>query len=148
MHDWAIGVDRDTRTVSLASGGRLSYDRIVIAPGIDFKYESVPGYGLEATSHWNQLERLRDYGAIPLGERVVERGKVITAAGVSAGIDMGLQLVSRIADEATAQAIQLSIEYDPAPPFDAGHPSKAPKPVLEFVEGVMAKRRAAYSASG
>ena len=48
VHDWAIGVDRDARTVSLASGGKLAYDRIVIAPGIDFKYESVPGYGLEA----------------------------------------------------------------------------------------------------
>jgi transcriptional regulator GlxA family with amidase domain len=65
---------------------------------------------------------------------VVERGKVITAAGVSAGIDMALTLVARIAGDDPAQMIQLSIEYDPKPPFEAGSPDKAPKRIVELVK--------------
>jgi transcriptional regulator GlxA family with amidase domain len=66
-------------------------------------------------------------------ERVVEDGKLMTAAGVSAGIDMALTLAARIAGEEVAQAIQLGIEYDPAPPFDAGSPSKASPEVIGMV---------------
>ncbi len=81
--------------------------------------------GKRATCHWLHLERLREFGAEPTADRVVEDGKVITAAGVSAGIDMGLHLAALQAGEETAQAIQLGIEYDPQPPFDAGSPAKA-----------------------
>ena len=72
-------------------------------------------------------------------ERVVEQGKVVTAAGVSSGIDMALLLVQRIAGDDVAQAIQLSIEYDPQPPFDAGSPDKAPKHVVDLVTAAAAK---------
>jgi transcriptional regulator GlxA family with amidase domain len=99
--------------------------------------------GLRATSHWRSLERLREHGADLTLERVVFQGKVVTAAGVSAGIDMALALVARLADAEIAQAIQLSIEYDPQPPFDAGSPSKAPPRVVEIVRRTMARVRAA-----
>jgi transcriptional regulator GlxA family with amidase domain len=99
--------------------------------------------GLRATSHWNSLERLREYGAEPTLERVVFQGKVVTAAGVSAGIDMALALVARLTDTEIAQAIQLSIEYDPQPPFDAGSPRKAPPRVVEIVRRATARVRAA-----
>jgi len=89
--------------------------------------------GKRATTHWAFLDRLSELGAQPVAERVVEDGKVITAAGVSAGIDMALTLVARIAGDEVAQAIQLGIEYDPRPPFDAGSPSKASPEVIELV---------------
>jgi putative intracellular protease/amidase len=87
--------------------------------------------GTRATSHWLALEQLRELGAEPVSERVVFDGKIVTAAGVSAGIDMALTLAARIAGEEVAQAIQLSIEYDPQPPFDAGSPAKAPAAIVE-----------------
>jgi len=95
--------------------------------------------GLRATSHWAALEYLRDFGAEPTGERVVRQGKVITAAGVSSGIDMALELLVLEHGEAMAQAIQLAIEYDPQPPVDAGSPEKAPREVLETVRKAMSR---------
>jgi transcriptional regulator GlxA family with amidase domain len=92
--------------------------------------------GKRATSHWLFLEQLRDFGADPVGGRFVEDGKTITAAGVSAGIDMALHLVGREAGPEVAQAIQLGIEYDPQPPFGAGSPDKAPKEVVKLVTAV------------
>jgi putative intracellular protease/amidase len=92
--------------------------------------------GKRATSHWAFRERLREYGAEPVAERVVHDGKILTAAGVSAGIDMALYLAVQIAGEEVAQAIQLGIEYDPAPPFDAGSPEKAPPAIVDFVRGI------------
>jgi transcriptional regulator GlxA family with amidase domain len=89
--------------------------------------------GVDATTHWLSREELRELGAVPVEDRVVERGKVMTAAGVSAGIDMALTLVSRIANDDVARAIQLGIEYDPQPPFDAGSPGKAPDQIVELV---------------
>ena len=89
--------------------------------------------GKRATTHWAFLDRLSELGAEPVTERVVEDGKVITAAGVSAGIDMALTLAARIAGDEVAQAIQLGIEYDPQPPFDAGSPSKASPEAIELV---------------
>jgi transcriptional regulator GlxA family with amidase domain len=89
--------------------------------------------GLRATTHWLFLDQLRDFGAEPTLERVVEQGKVITAAGVSSGIDMALRLAQLIAGDEVAQAVQLSIEYDPQPPLDAGSPAKAPRPIVELV---------------
>jgi transcriptional regulator GlxA family with amidase domain len=76
--------------------------------------------GRRATSHWLFLEQLRELGADAVGGRFVEDGKFVTAAGVSAGIDMALHLVGREAGPEVAQAVQLGMEYDPQPPFDAG----------------------------
>jgi len=95
--------------------------------------------GLRATCHWAQLERLREYGALPTSERVVFDGKVVTAAGVSAGIDMGLALAAREGGDELAQAIQLGIEYDPQPPFDAGSPRKAPAALVEALRKRLAR---------
>ena len=92
--------------------------------------------GRRATGHWAWLEPLKDFGADPVGGRYVEDGKVITAAGVSAGIDMALYLVGREVGPEVAQAIQLGIEYDPDPPFDAGSPQKAPAEIVELVSGI------------
>jgi len=98
--------------------------------------------GLRATSHWSALEQLRSFDAEPTRERVVVQGKVITAAGVSSGIDMGLRLAQLEAGDQVAQAIQLGIEYDPAPPFDAGSPKKAPAHIVEAVRGFLENARA------
>lgn len=81
--------------------------------------------GERATTHWAVMDRLQTWGAIPTSQRIVESGKIITAAGVSAGIDMALILSSKIAGALVAQAVQLGIEYDPEPPFNAGSPQKA-----------------------
>ena len=81
--------------------------------------------GLEATTHWLEYELLASLGTQPVARRVVRQGKVITAAGVSSGIDMALTLAALIAGDDIAKAIQLAIEYDPEPPFDSGSPKKA-----------------------
>jgi putative intracellular protease/amidase len=92
--------------------------------------------GLDATSHWTELETLARFGASPTDRRVVEQGKVITAAGVSSGIDMALVLAERLAGAEVAQMIQLGIEYDPQPPFDSGSRAKAPQRIVErFTRG-------------
>ncbi len=93
--------------------------------------------GLRATTHWSAYSHLAGFGAEPVEQRVVVEGKVVTGAGVSAGIDMALTLVAEIAGPQVAQAIQLGIEYDPQPPFDAGAPSKAPAEVMEALVGLM-----------
>lgn len=81
--------------------------------------------GLRATTHWAVMDRLSAWDAEPVSERIVESGKIITAAGVSAGIDMALILAAKIAGPQVAQTLQLGIEYDPEPPFDTGSPKKA-----------------------
>jgi transcriptional regulator GlxA family with amidase domain len=97
--------------------------------------------GLEATTHWAAMDVLARHGARPTGRRVVEQGKIVTAAGVSSGIDMALYLAGRIAGDTVAQAIQLGIEYDPQPPFDAGSPDKAPPEVVEFIRELEASQK-------
>jgi transcriptional regulator GlxA family with amidase domain len=97
--------------------------------------------GLRATTHWAMLDALTGFGATPVAERVVVDGKVITAAGVSAGIDMALRLAARLAGDRVAQAIQLGIEYDPEPPY-AGSPRTAPADVVD------AARRALTRSAG
>jgi putative intracellular protease/amidase len=87
--------------------------------------------GIDATTHWAALEDLARLGANPVRERVVRRGKIVTAAGVSAGIDMALTLAAEIAGPDFARTLQLMIEYDPQPPFDAGSPSKAGPQVVD-----------------
>jgi len=89
--------------------------------------------GKRATSHWLAFEKLRELGAEPVAERVVFDGKIVTGAGVSAGIDMALALTAQIAGEQVAQAIQLGIEYDPQPPFHAGSPRTAPAAIVELL---------------
>jgi putative intracellular protease/amidase len=89
--------------------------------------------GKRATSHWLAMDKLGELGAQPVNERVVFDGKLVTGAGVSAGIDMALALAAKIAGDQVAQAIQLGIEYDPQPPFDAGAPEKAPAEIVALV---------------
>ena len=119
--DWLRAVHRDSTWTTSVCTGAL----VLGAAGIL--------EGKRATTHWAFLDLLRDLGADPVAVRVVEDGKVITGAGVSAGIDMALTLASRLAGERAAQAIQLGIEYDPHPPFDSGSPHKAPPEVIEMV---------------
>jgi transcriptional regulator GlxA family with amidase domain len=92
--------------------------------------------GAPATTHWRARETLAALGAVPVPDRVVRHGKIITAAGVSSGIDMALQLVQQMFGDEAAQAVQLGIEYDPEPPFNAGAPEKATTPVVEAVTAV------------
>jgi putative intracellular protease/amidase len=111
--DWIRAVHEATRWTTSVCTGSL----VLAAAGLL--------QGLRATSHWTALDELRDYGAQPTLERVVVQGKIVTAAGVSSGIDMALWLAAQIAGESVAHAIQLAVEYDPQPPFDAGSPRKA-----------------------
>ena len=89
--------------------------------------------GLDATTHWAWADELERRGVRYTEQRVVETGKVITAAGVSAGIDMALTLLAHMHGPEIAMGLQLGIEYDPHPPFDTGAPSKAPAEIVEFV---------------
>jgi len=97
--------------------------------------------GLEATSHWGRVDLLSGFGATPVSRRVVVQGKVITAAGVSSGIDMALTLAALIAGDDVAQTIQLAIEYDPEPPFDSGSIHKARPEIVDALRGLSSTRR-------
>ena len=97
--------------------------------------------GVDAATHWLAHDELAALGAVPVPERVVQRGKVITAAGVSSGIDMALRLVAAEAGDDAARAIQLAIEYDPEPPFDSGSPDKAPAHLVQAARAKAAARR-------
>jgi transcriptional regulator GlxA family with amidase domain len=99
--------------------------------------------GAPATTHWLARDLLAELGAKPLPDRVVEHGKIITAAGVSSGIDMALHLVKTINGEEVAQAVQLGIEYDPEPPVDAGSPEKAPPEIVELVTAAFTAQESA-----
>jgi transcriptional regulator GlxA family with amidase domain len=89
--------------------------------------------GKRATAHWTALDELGRLGVEVVRERYVFDGKLVTTAGVSAGLDMALALAARIAGEQVAQAIQLGIEYDPQPPFQTGSPATAPAGMVEAV---------------
>jgi transcriptional regulator GlxA family with amidase domain len=115
VREWLQTVDRHTTWTTSACTGSL----LLAAAGLL--------EGRRATTHWLAVDDLAALGALPVAERVVRDGKYLTAAGVSAGIDMALTLSAAVAGGATAQAIQLGIEYDPEPPFDAGSPGKAPR---------------------
>ncbi len=93
--------------------------------------------GVDATTNWLEYELLEELGACPVPQRVVERGKIVTGAGVTAGLDMALLLAARLTSDEVAQAIQLGLEYDPEPPFDAGSPDKAPAEIVELVRGAV-----------
>jgi putative intracellular protease/amidase len=118
VHEWLRSADATTTWTTSVCTGSL----ILAAAGLLT--------GRRATSHWLALDELAALGPTPVSDRVVFDGKYVTAAGVSAGIDMGLTLAARIACDEVAQAIQLMIEYDPQPPFNAGSPAKAPAEIV------------------
>ncbi|HWW53767.1 MAG TPA: DJ-1/PfpI family protein [Acidimicrobiales bacterium] len=101
--------------------------------------------GLAATTHWAAMDLLATTGAVPTDERVVQSGKIFTAAGVSSGIDLALTLAALLAGDQAAQAIQLSIEYDPQPPFDSGSVAKASPEVRAMVTRSEASQKPAVS---
>jgi cyclohexyl-isocyanide hydratase len=100
--------------------------------------------GRRATTHWAYTELLPLVGATYEKARVVKDGKVITGGGVTAGIDLGLSVIAEIAGEITARKVQLGIEYDPAPPFDSGHPDKAPDLKAELLSARYNEFRTMY----
>jgi putative intracellular protease/amidase len=102
--------------------------------------------GLEATGHWAAVDELEALGAHYTPQRVVTEGKIVTAAGVSAGIDMALTLTSLIAGDEVAEAIQLMIEYDPQPPFDCGSVAKSRPETVTLLRSILDARNAAVQA--
>jgi putative intracellular protease/amidase len=133
VHEWLRAAhDTSTWTTSVCTGSLILAAAGLLA-------------GKRATSNWQAIEQLRALGADAVEEqRVVFDGKLATSAGVTAGIDMALELALRIGGAELAQAIQLGLEYDPHPPFDAGSPQKAPS---EIVEAVRAYSRFAEQAA-
>ncbi len=124
VHEWLREVDvHTTWTTSVCTGSLILASAGLLA-------------GRRATTHWLAREELARLGADATEERVVFDGKYVSAAGVSAGIDMALELVARIDGTATAQAIQLGIEYDPQPPFHAGSATKAPAELVEAMTAI------------
>jgi putative intracellular protease/amidase len=123
--DWVAGMHETTRWTTSVCTGAL----ILAAAGV---LEGVP-----ATTHWASIDELRGLGAEPVQARFVESGKIITAAGVSAGIDMALHLTAAACGDDYAKALQLGIEYDPQPPFDSGSPAKAPAELIELVRATL-----------
>jgi putative intracellular protease/amidase len=121
LHDWIRTVHENTAwTTSVCTGALL----LAAAGLLD---------GVRATTHWLARDLLAELGAKPVPDRVVKEGKIVTAAGVSSGIDMALRLVQQINGDEVAKAVQLAIEYDPQPPLDAGSPEKAPQPIVDLV---------------
>jgi transcriptional regulator GlxA family with amidase domain len=118
LQDWLIQADKTTTWTTSVCTGAL----ILASAGLLT--------GREATTYWLAMDELQHLGAKPRNERYVFDGKYVTAAGVSAGIDMALALAGKIAGDETAQRIQLAIEYAPHPPHDAGSPASAPKEVV------------------
>jgi putative intracellular protease/amidase len=124
VQDWLRAVDQHTTWTTSACTGAI----VLASAGLLT--------GRQATTHWLALDWLAELGAIPTDRRVVQDGKYVTAAGVSAGIDMALTLAAEIADEQTAKAIQLLIEYDPQPPFDAGSVGRAPAEIVTSIRAL------------
>lgn len=121
LHDWIRTVhETSTWTTSVCTGALL----LAAAGLLD---------GVPATTHWVARDLLAELGADVVPDRVVQQGKIVTAAGVSSGIDMALGLVQQINGDDVAKAVQLGIEYDPEPPLDAGSPEKAPQPIVDLV---------------
>ena len=121
LREWLLAADATSQWTTSVCTGSL----ILAAAGLIA--------GRRATSNWLAMDELKRLGAEPVSERVVFDGKYVTGAGVSAGIDMALALAGRIAGDRTAQTIQLGIEYDPQPPYDAGSPAKAPADVVSYL---------------
>ncbi len=138
MHDtrvleWIRAVHEHTQWTTSVCTGSLLLGAAGLLPGLD------------ATTHWSAVELLESTGARYTEQRIVEHAehRIMMGAGVSAGIDMALLLSARIAGELYAQGIQLSIEYDPQPPFDTGSPTKAGPDLVELVRAASADLEAA-----
>ncbi len=138
VHQWLRSADTtSTWTTSVCTGSL-----ILGAAGLL--------HGRRATTHWLAADQLDGLGANRTDQRVVFDGKYVTAAGVSAGIDMALALAGRISGDMVAQAAQLGIEYDPHPPYNAGSPAKAPPGIVGLLRasaGVILSGERDYSAS-
>jgi transcriptional regulator GlxA family with amidase domain len=124
VQDWLRAVDQHTSWTTSACNGAI----VLASAGLLT--------GRRATAHWLTLDWLAELGAVPITQRVVRDGKYMTAAGVSAGIDMALTLAAEIADEQTAKAIQLLVAYDPQPPFDAGSVATAPAEIVASIRAL------------
>jgi putative intracellular protease/amidase len=125
---------QDTRLVSwVAERGRRARLVASVCTGSMILGQAGLLRGRRATSHWVTHALLKDFGAIPVDERVVWDGKVVTGAGVSAGLDLGLSIVARLRDATYAQSVQLLAEYAPQPPFNAGTPKTAPAEVHQMM---------------
>lgn len=124
VQDWLRAVDGHTTWTASTCTGSI----VLAAAGLLT--------GRRATTHWLAVDWLAHLGAVPTSERVVRDGKYVTSAGVSAGIDMALTLAAAIADDQTAKAIQLLMEYDPQPPFDCGSVGKAPAHIVVSMRAV------------
>jgi putative intracellular protease/amidase len=126
LHDWLRAVDATTQwTTSVCTGALL----LGAAGLLD---------GLQATTHWTALDLLAGLGARPTEGRFVPQGKIVTAAGVSAGIDMALWLAAQVAGDDVAKAIQLGLEYQPEPPFSSGSTATAAPEIVELVRSLSA----------
>jgi putative intracellular protease/amidase len=129
LHAWLAGVHETTQWTTSVCTGSL----ILGTAGIL--------HGLDATTHWAAMGELAPLCAEAVGDRrIVAQGKVVTAAGVSAGIDMALWLAARLAGDDVAKAIQLGIEYDPQPPFDAGSVAKSDPATVELLTAMALER--------
>jgi len=117
--DWVRAVDAATTWTTSVCTGAL----VLGAAGLL--------QGKRTTTHWSAVKQLEGYGAIVTDRRVVTDGKIMTGAGVSAGIDMALTLLAEVAGEDHAQFVQLMTEYDPQPPFDSGSLAKAPDAIRD-----------------
>jgi putative intracellular protease/amidase len=131
--DWVRGAHESSRYTTSVCTGSL----VLAAAGVLD--------GLDATTNWVERELLAELGAHPVTDRVVEQGRVITSAGVTAGIDMALRLTELLSSTEVAQAIQLGLEYDPQPPFDAGSPEKAPAEIVALVRAFSEREAEAVS---
>ena len=124
--DWVRSVDRNTAWTTSVCTGAL----VLGAAGLLD--------GKRATTHWSAMTQLAGYGAIPVDERVVTDGKIMTGAGVSAGIDMALTLLAEVSGADHAQFVQLMTEYDPQPPFNAGSLRTAPDEIRDRAQALFA----------
>jgi len=138
--------DAETRAFLAAQGARARYVTSVCTGSLILGAAGLL-QGRRATSHWLTLNVLSAFGAVPVAGRVVEDGNVITGAGVSAGLDLGLTLVNRLRDRAYAERVQLVAEYDPRPPLAAGNPELAPADVTASARAAFAPFLARVEAS-
>lgn len=130
---FAMMEDRETLDFLADRGGKARYVTSVCTGSLILGAAGLLE-GYQATSHWATLDVLKELGAIPTRQRIVEDRNRITGGGVTAGLDFGLLLAARLRSQAYAEAIQLYLEYDPAPPFHAGSPETAPPVARQFLD--------------